>query len=1032
MRIVIDMQGWQGSSQKRGIGRYTISLIKEFVQINKADEIILSFNGAFKESIKYFRQIVKNGNFKITTWFPVAPDSCSFESNKWNHEVSEEIYKNFHNSLAPDFLLITSMFEGLGDNCIIDISEKRNYLTGVILYDLIPFIHPDIYLDNDVLRNWYDTQCNHLKKSDFLLSISASARNEATKHLNWDETKVINISAAADDIFRPIIVSDREKKEIENRLSIRDNFLMFTGGEDPRKNMEKLIESYSLLPANIREKHQLVIVCSITDGARSRLYSLGKSLNLQEGQLVITGYVSNNDLVTLYNLCHAFIFPSWHEGFGLPVLEAMLCEKPVITSNVSSLPEVINYKDALFDPTNQKDIADKMHMVLTNDNFREQFLRHSKEQVKVFSWNISAQKLANAINQFISSNQKPTLNIKHNDAGGKIKKRLALFSPMPPEQSGISHYCVELLPSLARFYDISIVHDNAEVIQYCKKNGLKTVTTNDFKTNASLYDRVVYQFGNSYFHQHMTELLQAYPGVVILHDFFLSGLYNHAVSLPNSYRTFNDILYESHGYNAVICNNEHVNNEPAIVKYPCNKLVFEAAKSIIFHSTSAINLTKKWYAHRYLSKLNSVPLLRKNARFLQKSEARKKLNIDTEEIVIISLGFPAPTKLNHLIIESFDMANISHKKTRLVFVGQKSESEYANKLNQLIADSRGKNSIFITGWVSEDQYKLWLNAADIGIQLRTMSRGETSATVLDCMNYGLATIANAHGSMSELDPSAVVLLKDQFTVADLKIAIEKLVADEVLRNNLGEQAKKVIENYHAPDFCAKKYHEIIEKTYLNDEEKINYNQYKSSILVANDSQMQHLAQSLANTFPANRDDNIYIDITLSQQFGISNELQDFLFTLSENIPESMRIEPVRFSKSEFIKAMSFSSKVFDISRLTIIENPTGVVSGAHFIIYNPTAEHLLNIADYCYMLSTANRITFLFWEEDIVFTEQWLAKLAKKDHEIIIDLLSIGDVCFPDNIIETSPATINNHAPLTRKWQIKHLSAETYPRQLIG
>lgn len=89
-------------------------------------------------------------------------------------------------------------------------------------------------------------------------------------------------------------------------------------------------------------------------------------------------------------------------------------------------------------------------------------------------------------------------------------------------------------------------------------------------------------------------------------------------------------------------------------------------------------------------------------------------------------------------------------KAHLIFVGQNDAGEYGDSLRKLINGSPAKKRIYITGWANHETFHLYLSAADIGVQLRTLSRGETSAAVLDCMNYGLATIVNAHGSMVNL------------------------------------------------------------------------------------------------------------------------------------------------------------------------------------------------------------------------------------------------------------------------------------------
>src|SRR5690606_33453296 len=102
-------------------------------------------------------------------------------------------------------------------------------------------------------------------------------------------------------------------------------------------------------------------------------------------ELIFTDYITDEELVQLYNLCKLFVFPSWHEGFGLPALEAMACGAPVIGANTTSLPEVIGLDDALFDPFNVASITQRMQLALTDENFRKTLIQHAEQQVKKFS-----------------------------------------------------------------------------------------------------------------------------------------------------------------------------------------------------------------------------------------------------------------------------------------------------------------------------------------------------------------------------------------------------------------------------------------------------------------------------------------------------------------------------------------------------------------------------------------------------------------------------------------------------------------------
>jgi glycosyltransferase involved in cell wall biosynthesis len=215
---------------------------------------------------------------------------------------------------------------------------------------------------------------------------------EGVNLLELPDERSINISTDADSQFRPLEISPGSQKALLKKYGLTHPFVMYTGGIDHRKNIEGLIRAFSKLPKALRRAHQLAIVCSVQSGSRHMLEQLAADQGLNDGDLILTGFVPEDDLNALYNLCALFIFPSWHEGFGLPALEAMRCGAPVIGANTSSLPEVIGWQEAMFDPHSDEAITAKIKQALTDEDFRTKLIRHGEEQAKLFSWDESARR----------------------------------------------------------------------------------------------------------------------------------------------------------------------------------------------------------------------------------------------------------------------------------------------------------------------------------------------------------------------------------------------------------------------------------------------------------------------------------------------------------------------------------------------------------------------------------------------------------------------------------------------------------------
>ena len=172
----------------------------------------------------------------------------------------------------------------------------------------------------------------------------------------------------------------------------------------------------------------------------------------------------------------------------------------------------------------------------------------------------------------------------------------------------------------------------------------------------------------------------------------------------------------------------------------------------------------------------------------------------------------APSKLNDRLLQVWLKSQLaSDRSCFLVFVGENSGDDYGLQIATTIRDNRAAENIRITGWVERNAYQHYLAAADVAVQLRTLSRGETSAAVFDCLNHGLATIVNANGSMADLDDDAVWKLPDEFADVQLIEAFQTLWQDAALRNELGARARTIILEKHNPGICAAQYHDAIER-----------------------------------------------------------------------------------------------------------------------------------------------------------------------------------------------------------------------------
>jgi len=227
-----------------------------------------------------------------------------------------------------------------------------------------------------------------IDQARFVITDSESSKADLVNYLNVPAEKVTAILLGVSPEFRKRI-KKADLEAVRQRFGLPPHFFLSVSSLEPRKNLGKLVRAYSLLPDEVTNKHKLVLV-----GAGNRIFAepaYTKELSrLPAGSVITPGYIPESDLPAIYRLSTALVFPSLHEGFGLPVLEAMAASTPVITSNCSSLPEVAGPATALVDPSSAEEIAAAMELIAEDTGTRNLLIERGKKRAAAFTWDKTA------------------------------------------------------------------------------------------------------------------------------------------------------------------------------------------------------------------------------------------------------------------------------------------------------------------------------------------------------------------------------------------------------------------------------------------------------------------------------------------------------------------------------------------------------------------------------------------------------------------------------------------------------------------
>ena len=337
-----------------GIGYYTYNLANRLPQIHNHEYKFIHFQKSDNKLYKQAKEMV----LPFPTYLP------------------ETIKSGLGVSFASSTLDVVHIPTGMG---FLLPARCAKVLT---IHELVGYLFPEMQTFTWVVLHKYFLPFI-LKRVDMIITVSQSTKRDLIKYMGVPEDKIRTVYNGIDtDRFKVLPPSHIEL--VRQKYKLNFPYILYVGNLEPKKNIPTLLKAFTVFSSKNRGAYKLVIVGQKV-WRYEPIFNTIKDLNLQD-KVIFLGYVPEQDISGIYNAANLFVLPSIYEGFGLPPLEAMACGVPVVTSNSSSLPEVVSDAGIMVDPYDSAALANAIDQVLSDEMLRTTLIKRGLERVKLFSW----------------------------------------------------------------------------------------------------------------------------------------------------------------------------------------------------------------------------------------------------------------------------------------------------------------------------------------------------------------------------------------------------------------------------------------------------------------------------------------------------------------------------------------------------------------------------------------------------------------------------------------------------------------------
>jgi glycosyltransferase involved in cell wall biosynthesis len=363
MRVGLD--GYPLSEPRTGVGHYTLELARALALNSPSNQFELVSPAPFAPDAQ--EEIARAGLSNLHT---TSLKTSSIRGHWWSMGL-------------PLYARKAGFDVFHGTNFDLPLWKRRRSV--VTIHDLSALLHKDKHRSRLVRRARVRLPLV-VRIADLIIADTESVKREICEHLGVKPARVVTIPLAARDCFQPL--HPAETIRTRQRLGIEEDFLLFVGTLEPRKNLLTLLKALVRITGQTPLRPQLVIAGG-EGWLMDESFAFIREAALGD-RLCLTGYLADDELRALYSSCKAFIYPSLYEGFGLPPLEAMACGAPVIASRIPALEETLGSAAHLFEPTNVDALAKGIVDLLQDESQRQRLQLAGRQRAAEFSWERTA------------------------------------------------------------------------------------------------------------------------------------------------------------------------------------------------------------------------------------------------------------------------------------------------------------------------------------------------------------------------------------------------------------------------------------------------------------------------------------------------------------------------------------------------------------------------------------------------------------------------------------------------------------------